>query len=311
MTLAATVLIPTHDHGDLLAYAVRSALAQTVEDIEIFIVGDGAPDATRRVTLALAAQDQRVRFFDNPKGPRHGEVHRHKALAGAQGRIVCYLGDDDLWLTDHVEYMSQLLDQADFAHALPACMDGQGQLRHWAIDLALPLFREMHLAGANRIPFSYAAHTLDMYRRLPWGWRTTPENAFTDLYMWQQFLAHPQCRVRSGTRPTVLWFPATLRQGWTHDQRVAEIERWSRNIANPRWREGFVAAVFDEIARERARLVAARYGGPYGAVRKRLLYLWWLGGPKGQRVRNFLLRLPLAGRLIRSVGTALIGPLAR
>ena len=109
MTLAATVLVPTHDHGPTLLRSVRSALAQTVEALEVLVVGDGVPDATRKVMEELVASDPRVKFLDNPKGPRHGELHRHAALQEARGEIVCYLSDDDLWLPDHVAEMQSLL----------------------------------------------------------------------------------------------------------------------------------------------------------------------------------------------------------
>lgn len=79
----ATVLIPTFDHGETLLYSVRSALRQTVSDIEIFVVGDGVPTPARRFIEELIAEDPRVRFFANDKGPRHGEVHRARALPTA------------------------------------------------------------------------------------------------------------------------------------------------------------------------------------------------------------------------------------
>ena len=49
----ATVLTPTHDHGALLGHSLRSALAQTVENIEVFVVGDGVNDDTRAVVEEL------------------------------------------------------------------------------------------------------------------------------------------------------------------------------------------------------------------------------------------------------------------
>lgn len=57
--IAATVVIPTQDHGPTLRYAVQGALAQTVEDLEILVVGDGAPDVTRPAELhgLLAASE--------------------------------------------------------------------------------------------------------------------------------------------------------------------------------------------------------------------------------------------------------------
>ena len=73
MSTAATVVIPTHDHGRTLLRSVPSALAQTVSELEVFVVGDGVPDVTRELMAELVAADERVRFFDNPKGERHGE----------------------------------------------------------------------------------------------------------------------------------------------------------------------------------------------------------------------------------------------
>ena len=179
----------------------RSALAQTVQDLEVLVVGDGVPAVTREVMDELTRSDSRVRFFDNPKGPRHGELHRHAALQDARGEIVCYLADDDLWRPGHVEEMRRLLAEADFAHSLPFWIDADGGLHHLRIDLGLAYYRELLLGGENRIPLSCGAHTMALYERLPAGWRTTPEDTFTDLYMWQQILAVEGCRAVSGTCP--------------------------------------------------------------------------------------------------------------
>ncbi len=72
-----------------------------------------------RAALEPFRDDVRVRFFDFPKGERHGELNRHEALGEAKGRIVCYLSDDDLLLPGHVVEMGRLLENADFAHSAP------------------------------------------------------------------------------------------------------------------------------------------------------------------------------------------------
>ena len=73
------MLIPTHDHTETLRFSIAGALAQTVQDLEVFVIGDGAPDVTREVVAEFARKDSRVRYFENPKGRRFGELHRHAA----------------------------------------------------------------------------------------------------------------------------------------------------------------------------------------------------------------------------------------
>jgi hypothetical protein len=248
----ATVLVPTHDHGPLLAHAVGSALRQTVADIEIFIVGDGVDPATRAVALELSGSDRRVTFFDNEKGPRHGETLRHEALQQADGRIVCYLSDDDLWLADHVSSMLELLDTADFAHALPVGIRVDGTAYVWPGHLSVPESRDRVISYSNFIPLSCGAHTLDFYRRLPFGWRTTPDGITTDVYMWSQILSEPGCVTQSGGMPTVLHFPSSWRPEMTPEHRLDELARWHARILDGAFGARFASTVLEETNRERA-----------------------------------------------------------
>ena len=85
----ASVLIPTHGRrAATLPLAVASVQAQGIDDIEILIIGDGVDDAVRSTVEGLRAADARIRFFDFPKGPRNGEIHRDGVLRQARGRIV-------------------------------------------------------------------------------------------------------------------------------------------------------------------------------------------------------------------------------
>jgi hypothetical protein len=54
--------------------------------------------------------------------------------------------------------------------------------------------------------------------------------------MWQQFLAHPDCRAVSGVRPTAITFPSPRRLHWMIEERVAELEHWARRIRDERER---------------------------------------------------------------------------
>ncbi len=255
--VTATVVIPTHAHPDLLPFSLASAQAQTVVDIEIFVIGDGVMDASREIVMPATASDPRVRFFDNPKGPRHGEVHRHAALADATGSIVCYLSDDDLWFPNHIETMLGLLSAADVAHALPLQVTPDGDVSVWAGDMGLAYFRKQVLEAGNFVPLACFAHTLAAYRRLPAGWRTSPDAIPTDQHMYRQFLAESWCRAIGGWQPTVMHFPSPDRTTWTASQRVEELGRFAGMLGDSGGAAVVTAAALRDVVSDRARWVVA------------------------------------------------------
>jgi hypothetical protein len=226
-----TILLPTFDHGPTIGYPVRCALRQTHADFELFIIGDGVSGEGRDLIHQLVRQDERVKFLDLPKHESRGETYRHQVLSEqATGDLVCYLCDRDLWFDDHLEQLALLLDRADWAHTLSMhVLDEADQMKFWPTDLGMPVFRQMILKGRNRAPLSSVGHTMALYRRLPHGWRTTPQGQPTDTYMWQQMLGEPGVAA-SGFRVTALTFPSPRRRGWTAQRRVDELERWNRRL---------------------------------------------------------------------------------
>jgi glycosyltransferase involved in cell wall biosynthesis len=248
----ATVLIPTHEHVESLRHAVASLQQQTLQDFELFIVGDGVSDAGRALITELVAADNRIRFFDFPKGPRKGEIHRHQALRHAQGRFVAYLGDDDIWLPNHLEVLGTLLVDADFGHTLQVGVDAKGGFVFLAADLENPAFRQRMLSEMfNRFDFTFAGHTIEAYRRLPYGWRTTPPDfPWTDLYMWRQFLAEPWCRARSAIVPTGINTWTHLRPQLSDRERADDLGHWRAQAATPAFHEDLWRAVATCFARE-------------------------------------------------------------
>ena len=215
-SLRATVILPTTgDRGALLELSVPTVLNQSVRELELFIAGDGVSDAARATIRHLMAADPRIRFFDHPKDTRRGELRRHAMLQEARGRIVGYLCDRDLMLPHHVETLERLLTTADFAHTLRFGITPEGgtQFLH-TLDVSDPQDRARLNEVDLLIPLSFAGHTLDMYRRLPHGWRATPPGVPTDRYMWEQFLEHPNCRAAVSFEPTVLYFKRGDHPGW-------------------------------------------------------------------------------------------------
>jgi len=252
--MKATVLIPTTgDRGPLLPYSVGSVLRQTIEEIEIFVMGDGVTESTRQTISKLIDGDPRIRFFDHPKNERRGEIHRHAALAEARGRIVCYLCDRDLMLPDHVETLLAALADSDFAHTMIYFMSENGPRFRLRSDVTDESDRSAIASGTPKLPLSFVGHTLEMYRKLPYGWRTTPEGIFTDHYMWQQFLAHPECRAASSDRPTILYLPRGGHPGWPVERRLTELADWHRKLSQREGLESFTSRLVKAARRHERR----------------------------------------------------------
>jgi len=256
----ASVVIPTHRHAAFLPFAIRSALDQEGASVEVLVIGDGVEAATRDV-LATFADDARVRFFDYPKGPRNGEAYRHTVLREASGRLVTYLSDDDLLLRDHVSTMRTLLETADLAHSAPALLKPVEGLVYYPWDLADPQFEWLLRTGQNSMGLTSASHTLEVYQRLPFGWRTTPAGIATDRYMWMQWLDQPWVRGVTSRRLTHLQFPDPMWSGVSERDRVRAVSDWFDRSRRPGFREEIDDLLHEAIIRagERFRLKARRY----------------------------------------------------
>ena len=269
----ATVLIPTHRHARLLPFALRSALAQEDAEIEVFVVGDGVEDDTRLAIQPFLA-DPRVRFFDRPKGERHGELLRHEALQDSGAAVVCYLCDDDLLLPGHVRQALNLLRDVDLVTDLPANVWPDGSIHYFAFDLARPEFVRLLAEGRGGGGLTGTSHTREAYDRLPFGWRPAPPEAHTDVYMLQQFLSLPNFGGATSDRLTSLAFPSPLRTEMTDDERVAELELWESRIQDPGFPKELEALTFAAArsATERLKLTSLRLEDELERVRRTR---WW------------------------------------
>jgi len=108
-----TVAIASFNAATHLEAAIRSALAQSLAEIEVVVVDDGSSDGSAALAQTLAAEDPRVRFFQLPenRGPAGA---RNEALRQARGRWFAVLDSDDLM---HPERLAGLIACAERAGA--------------------------------------------------------------------------------------------------------------------------------------------------------------------------------------------------
>lgn len=105
---AVVVIIPAYNAERYLSETVRSALAQTLRDLQVVIVDAGSSDGTLAV----------VRTIDDPRvvvltGPRRGPAPARNAgwrAAGASS-YVAFLDADDVWDPDKLAVQVEYLEQ--------------------------------------------------------------------------------------------------------------------------------------------------------------------------------------------------------
>lgn len=231
---AFTILLPVHRPPALLPFAIGSVLAQERQDFELFVICDGTPPETVACAADFARRDNRIKVFAHPKGERNGEAYRHLALLEARGRFVCHIGDDDLWLPNHLSEMASLLTDVDFGNLLHVEVDTDGEVALVAGDLANPQTRQRMLERTfNIFGLTVGGYRLSAYRALPVGWSPAPPGLASDLHMWRRFLT--QGGLRFGTRSVVtsVKFAASCRSGWTMEQRAVEMAAWVEKLATP------------------------------------------------------------------------------
>jgi glycosyltransferase involved in cell wall biosynthesis len=114
MTPIVSVVIPAHNAARTVRDAIRSALTQTVSDLEVVVVDDGSTDAT--AAEAQAVDDPRVRVISQPNGGAASA--RNTGMGRAVGTYVALLDADDLWLPDKLERQLAALRKTPNAHAV-------------------------------------------------------------------------------------------------------------------------------------------------------------------------------------------------
>jgi glycosyltransferase involved in cell wall biosynthesis len=96
-----SVVIPTRNRTELLLRAVRSALGQTLQPLEVIVVIDG-DDVSRSADALAHLNDHRVRCIVLPE--QSGGAHaRNIGVCEARSAWVALLDDDDEWLPSKLE----------------------------------------------------------------------------------------------------------------------------------------------------------------------------------------------------------------
>ena len=113
-----SAVVPTHRRAHLVARAVWSALAQTLADIEVIVVVDGADEAAARALRQI--DDRRLRLLLSPDHLGNAEA-RNAGVAEARAPWVAFLDDDDLWLPAKLERQLEAAERSSRPRPIIGC----------------------------------------------------------------------------------------------------------------------------------------------------------------------------------------------
>jgi succinoglycan biosynthesis protein ExoO len=109
---SVSIVIAAKDAGAFVATALRSALAQTMKDLEVIVVDDGSVDNTSDVVRACANGDSRVLLLRNDRSLGVSSA-RNRAISQARGDWIAVLDADDEFMLNRLEVMVGEATQRD------------------------------------------------------------------------------------------------------------------------------------------------------------------------------------------------------
>lgn len=125
-----SVIIPAYDAEATIDETLRSARAQTHQNLEILVVDDGSRDSTAKRVAEHAAADERIRLIAQANAGV--AAARNRAIAEARSDLIAPLDADDLWAPTKIEKQLRALmgggDGAGLAYTWFAALDDRGRV---------------------------------------------------------------------------------------------------------------------------------------------------------------------------------------
>lgn len=102
-----SVIVPAHNAGEYIGDAVRSALDQSLRDIEVIVIDDASADGTAAAAFAAANNDPRFVLLQNSINSGPGPA-RNYGFERATGEWIALLDADDTYAPDRLQRLLQL-----------------------------------------------------------------------------------------------------------------------------------------------------------------------------------------------------------
>lgn len=91
-----SIVMPAYNCEKYIKDAIKSVMNQTYKNWELIVLDDGSKDNTVNIINGLAAQDKRIKFYQNEKN-QGVSATRNRGVSLAQGEWIAFLDSDDMW----------------------------------------------------------------------------------------------------------------------------------------------------------------------------------------------------------------------
>lgn len=250
MTPRVSALITTVDRSQLVVRALRSALAQTLGEVEVIVVIDGADPHVQRALGDIV--DPRVRVHALPERSGQGAAI-NAGVALARAPWIALLDDDDSWMPEKLEHQLAITEAATCVNPVVAC---RFIARHETGDRVWPrraplagepvceyLFCRRRLwFGEGIIPTSVIFTRTSLLRELPMA-EDLERHCDIDWLVRSDARADVAVSIDTTTAPLAVWDVGEQRERMSNDHDWRYSRGWlasRRQAMTPRAYAGFL-----------------------------------------------------------------------
>ncbi len=128
MSPRVSVIMPAYRCEKTIENSIRSALSQTVPDIEVIVANDASDDGLTDILDRLQKKDARLRVIQIRTNIGVAEA-RNRGIAAAKAEWIAFLDSDDLWEPDKLKKQLSVAERTggQLIYTAAACIDETGK----------------------------------------------------------------------------------------------------------------------------------------------------------------------------------------
>lgn len=111
-----SIIVPVYNAARFIDETIRCVQSQSYSQWELIFVDDCSTDGSIDIICQKAAADKRIRFIEQSENGGAAKA-RNRGITEAEGRYICFLDADDLWLSEklskQLEYLCKLQQTID------------------------------------------------------------------------------------------------------------------------------------------------------------------------------------------------------